>query len=130
MIELCAITRSGLGGRGLSPEPATNAKYRKECTRADAHLAVVGDRPVDSLFFDSPEVTLICRADLLTQYSSAAELARLYLQQGDDFVTRLRGTFAIVLYDYKSKALKAWTDHFGTERLLFAESSKGFAVST
>src|SRR5207245_110908 len=50
----------------------------------------------------------------------------------DSFVRELRGTFAIILYDKKSRVLKAWTDPFGAERLVFTDSySQGFiAVST
>jgi asparagine synthetase B (glutamine-hydrolysing) len=75
---------------------------------------------------------LICRADLLVSglTNVAAHLGGLYRELGDDFVRELRGTFAIILYDHKQRVLKAWTDHFGAERLVFRECDESLAVST
>jgi asparagine synthase (glutamine-hydrolysing) len=96
-------------------------------------MSIVGNEPVDSLFSDDPEVTLICRADLLLPErvpNIAAQLVRLYRESGDRFVASLRGTFAIILYDHIHRTLKAWTDHFGADRLVFAESGNSLIVST
>src|SRR5262249_26896495 len=80
-----------------------------------------------------PELTVICRGDLLGSGSAinvAAQLARMYRERGDRFVRALRGTFAIILYDNNSRTLKAWTDHFGVERLLYTEPGGSLAVAT
>src|SRR5262249_34330286 len=80
-----------------------------------------------------PGLTLACRADLLVNKSDtnvAEYVARQYREQGDSFVSRLRGTFAIILYDHENRILKAWTDHFGAERLVFAECGDSLAIST
>ena len=105
----------------------------KECHRRDLYVRIDGDEPVDSLFFDDPDFTLICRADLLGSepfINTAAHLGRLYREQGDRFVCGLRGAFAIILYDHNQGTLKAWLDHFGIERLVFAESDHSLVIST
>src|SRR5690349_2581593 len=96
-------------------------------------MSVKSDHFVDSLVFDDPGLTLICSADLLTPASVtnvAAHLGKLYREQGDGFVSSLRGTFAIIAYDHKLRTLKAWTDHFGAERLVFSEFDESLAIST
>jgi len=91
-------------------------------------MTVSGDEPIKRFVYDSPDFSIICRADLLTLDSvpdaeanshPAHYVAQLYERQGDSFVRDLRGTFAIILYDKKLRALKAWTDHFGAQRLVF-----------
>src|SRR5262245_33851886 len=117
MLHLCAIT-------GYAPDTAIwtrDRKHYKECRRRDVYMRIEGDRAVESFLFNDPELTLICRADLLGAPSSeppASCLARLYRERGDRFVNALRGTFAIILYDHSHRVLKAWTDHFGAERLV------------
>jgi asparagine synthase (glutamine-hydrolysing) len=129
MLDIYAIT-----GRATEvPVLMNRRKHQRECRRRGIYMRIEGDGPVESLFCDYPDLTLICRADLLASCSStnvAAYLVRLYREQGDLFVSGLRGTFAIVLYDHNHKTLKAWTDHFGAERLVFGEVDGSFAIST
>jgi asparagine synthase (glutamine-hydrolysing) len=130
MIELHAVhyfdTQTPAQGR------TSQLKYCKAWTRGGLAMRVEGDHLVDSFVFDSPELSLICRADLLNreQKTSAAQIAALYLRQGDDFAVTLRGTFAVILFDHRTRKLKAWTDHFGSERLVYTESPELTAVST
>src|SRR5262249_18389452 len=80
--------------------------HSKECHRRDLYMRIDGDEPVDSVFFDDPDFTLICRTDLLGSepfINTAAYLGRLYREQGDRFVGGLRGAFAIVLYDHNQR---------------------------
>src|SRR5712692_7410269 len=116
MTELCAVTYSDVRGSN----------------RCRMNMNITGGGPIESLSYDDPDISLICRADLLIDGECAAApmIARLYEQYGDSFVKNLRGTFAIILYDHKLKALKAWTDHFGAERLVFTNSPGFFAIST
>jgi len=102
-------------------------------------MSVWGDELVDQFAYDTPEISVICRTDLLIRDSrSYAEynvyparfLASLYEQKGDLFVRELSGTFAIILYDKKARVLKAWTDPFGSERLVFTNPQGFTAVAT
>lgn len=129
MHDLFAIT-------GRASETTVRLHGRKnyrECKRRNVYMRIDGDQTVDSLFYDDPELTLICRSDLLSSeryIDVAAYLAGLYRQQGDRFARELRGTFAIVLFDHRHQTLKAWIDHFGGERLVWAQFEGSLAVST
>src|SRR5687768_558310 len=130
MIELRVIDYRD---RAPAMEPGIKEyPYRKAWTRGKVSMLVGGTSPVDSCAFDNPELSLICRADLLATESSqpAAYLADLYTRQGDAFATALRGTFAIILYDHLTRTLKAWSDHFGAQRLVYTESSHAVGVAT
>lgn len=124
-----AAQRAGSLGRRLN--------YQKEFGRGIS-MTVLSDAPVDGCVYDSAEFSLICRADLLDDTTAPADraaspatrIARLYRRHGDSFVKQLRGTFAIILYDYNLRVLKAWTDHFGAARLVYTNSNGFFSVST
>src|SRR5215467_10670688 len=130
MPDLYAIT-------GRVSTPAVNRimrhKHSRQCRRTGLFISIGDDKPVDAMFFDDQELTLICSADLHA-FSCVGDiatcLAQLYRQQGDGFVCDLRGSFAILLYDHRSQTLKAWSDHFGVERMAFAEIGDSLAVST
>jgi asparagine synthase (glutamine-hydrolysing) len=130
MLDLCAIT-----GDLKIISPSNTRKHSKECRRSDVYMRVEGDVPVDSFLYADPDVTLICRADLLDPASQstmnvASHLCGLYREQGDGFVNTLSGTFAIILYDHRHRTLKAWTDHFGAERLVYGECDESLLVAT
>ncbi|MDD2797814.1 MAG: asparagine synthase (glutamine-hydrolyzing) [Bacteroidales bacterium] len=55
---------------------------------------------------------------------------RLYLKLGDEFVHHLRGMFSIVLYDAKSKRLKAWRDRLGMKPFYYAFVDDVFIFSS
>jgi asparagine synthase (glutamine-hydrolysing) len=102
-------------------------------------MSVSGDEPIESFVYDSPDFSIICRTDLLIRDSllgaeanshPARYVAQLYERQGDSYVRGLRGAFAIILYDKKLRVLKAWTDHFGAERLVFTNPRGFVAVAT
>ena len=129
MLEFCVVTRPSTEG----PNWGTPRPHHAECHRRNVSMRVEGDELVGSFLFDDPELTLVCRVDLLAQKpatSVAAHLAGLYRQYGDAFINRLRGTFAIVLYDHNQRTLKAWVDQFGAERLVFTESDGSLVIST
>src|SRR5262245_54672087 len=124
MLELCAIAGPAADARGRLqlevPGGVSRGQYH-ECRRRDVYLFIQGDQPLDQFWFEDPEITVICRADLLSSAPAvhvAAAVARMYREKGDRFVCELRGAFGIILYDHNSRTLKAWTDHFGVERLL------------
>ncbi len=126
MLDLYATT-----GRATEFGDASRPVFYKECRRPNVYMRIEGDLPVDSFFFDDPELTLVCRADLLaleTPSNLAAHLANLYRQKEDGFVRGLRGTFAIVLYDHNQRALKAWIDHFGAERFVYTETGGSLTI--
>ena len=148
MIELCAVSYSNVGAAirhqrdAARRQTATGKrpKYYKECGRGVSmgiSMMVSGDEPLEPFIYDSPEISVICRTDLLVRDSNggastapAQFLAQLYAREGDAFAQRLHGTFAVILYDHKSRLLKAWTDHFAAEKLVFTSANGFFAVAS
>jgi asparagine synthase (glutamine-hydrolysing) len=114
-------------------------KYVMSCKAGKAFMALQGNQPLAPCIFDGPTVTVICSADFVKADSRTSDLevsypalhiARMYERDGDPFVGSLRGSFAIILYDHVAGVLKAWTDHFGTQKLSFVESAGLFGVAT
>jgi asparagine synthase (glutamine-hydrolysing) len=143
MIELRAAVCSRPDNckfKGFSGDSGSNRRphYSRDYAYANVFLQVEGDDSrVELLGFSNAEVSVVCRTDLLQegqrnheQSDSAAYVASLYLQQGDDFIRSVRGSFAIILYDHRARALKAWTDHFGIQRLLYAQRPDGLSIAT
>jgi asparagine synthase (glutamine-hydrolysing) len=132
MIELTAVF--AFEGVHQPPQPHfREAKYQRQLKRGPVSLVIHGDEPVDSFVFDCPEFSMICRADLQqsqSDVSAAAHIANLYRLEGDAFAVRLRGSFAVVLHDYRTNTLKAWTDHFGVERLVYADFDNCVGIAT
>ena len=57
------------------------------------------------------------------EHGDPAVLARLYRDAGRDFVSRLCGAFALVLWDARQRTLLAATDPFGIHRLYYTQGS-------
>ncbi len=60
----------------------------------------------------------------------ARGLRRLHGQHGDDFVTRLRGAFAIALWTPGRRRLLLAADRFGFRRLYYAVTEDGIAFGS
>lgn len=58
-----------------------------------------------------------------------AILAELYRKEGASFLRRLRGSFAIALWDAKNRRLLLATDHFGTRPLYYWEGVNRLAFA-
>jgi len=140
MIELCAISYSDSRSVPVMNAPFhRNSRHHMSCRRGNTLLFLQGDQPLKPFYFEGPRTTVICCADLIKAdgvrsdidlSSPAQHIARLYEQEGDRFVVGLRGSFAIILYDHRLNVLKAWTDHFGTQKLVYAAVAEVFAVAT
>jgi asparagine synthase (glutamine-hydrolysing) len=84
---------------------------------------------------------LVCDTDLvngralmsefgLSNHTTAQLLAAMYQTLGRTFVDRLRGGFAIALWDVASRQLFAAVDPFGIKRLVVHESSSVIAIAS
>jgi asparagine synthase (glutamine-hydrolysing) len=148
MIELAALATRGPDSE-IEPVMAARIeaalsrrafKYRKTLQGRSFVLHLGSDFQIDHCYYQDPALSLICCADFVSGEAAsqqqllgrapAATVAALYKSHGDPFARRLRGTFAIILYDHGTNTLKAWTDHFGVRRLLFQEVSGCLWVST
>jgi len=62
--------------------------------------------------------------------SPALLLARLYQAEGPDFVRRLRGGFALAIWDPGRKQLLLAVDHFGVKRLYYTSNPERAAFAS
>jgi len=62
--------------------------------------------------------------------ATPAALAQLYRTEGPEFVTRLEGGFALVLWDPARRTLLAATDRFGIKRLYYAPGAVTAVAAT
>jgi len=82
------------------------------------------------------EVCVACDAELLglESCSAAESIAKLYLQHGTEFFRKLRGSFALAIWDIRSETLLIAVDRFavkplsyfaGEDELIFASYPRG-----
>lgn len=62
---------------------------------------------------------LVAEGVIFDTHSEIEVIIELYRKHGDDFVKKLRGMFAIVLYDHAKKRLVAARDSFGIKPLYY-----------
>jgi asparagine synthase (glutamine-hydrolysing) len=69
----------------------------------------------------------ILNSDHNSRIPECAEPAQLYRKHGFDFISRLKGSFAVAIWDEKSKTLILGTDRFGTRPLYYFRNSDHFS---
>lgn len=74
--------------------------------------------------YDDLKQELAGRGHEMRTRSDAELLARMYLEYGPDFVRRLNGMFAILIWDEHSKKMLAARDHLGIKPLYWHASPK------
>jgi asparagine synthase (glutamine-hydrolysing) len=97
----------------------------------------------DDQIFRNQRVLLACDADLLNESELArivrtsaerpgtgALIGALYERDGDEFVQKLRGGFAVVLWDLVERRLVAATDGFGIKRLAWYDDGKVLLIAS
>lgn len=92
--------------------------------------------PFDYLYLDE-EVLLLINGKLylneIEDNNSTALFHRmksLYKKNGEQFVKKLRGKFAFILYDRKQKKIVGARDHFGIKDLLYTEDKGTYFFAT
>jgi asparagine synthase (glutamine-hydrolysing) len=93
--------------------------------------------------FRNQRVLLVCDADLLNESELArtvgasmerpgtgALLGALYERYGDGFVQKLRGGFAVVLWDFLERRLVAAIDGFGIKRLAWHDDGRTLLIAS
>lgn len=68
--------------------------------------------------------------ELFISQSDSEVAFRLYLKLGDEFIHLLRGMFSIVVYDFKTKHLKAWRDRLGMKPFYYGFKDGIFVFSS
>lgn len=92
----------------------------------DIAIAVNGE------FYDYPETRqwLESRGHIFATTSDSELALHLYEEFGLDFVKKLRGEFALIIWDNTQQRLIAVRDYFGIKPLVYAQSEKGWCVAS
>lgn len=123
------LARSMAGGRPPAAEPTWTG-----C--GSFGVFVRGCGPVLS---ETPAVVLAAQADLLNlaeleditgQQGLPGVIGALYERDGIEMMRRLRGGFALALWDRASRQLLLASDQFGIRRLYYAVTPTGFAFAS
>ena len=134
------------GARGGGPAPAGVVRGMAGAVASGRDLLCPDGEPVG--FFKTgsgllertdevwvaADLDLVNRGELLKEAGLEAGrpglLSRLYVQEGPGFVRRLRGAFAVALWDRARQQLLLAADHFGMRRLHYSTSARGTAFSS
>jgi asparagine synthase (glutamine-hydrolysing) len=74
--------------------------------------------------------TELCQQDDCAETDAAEAIARLYLEDGISFLQKLRGAFALALWDHDKRVLLLAVDRFGIKRLCYAEGDLEIVFAT
>lgn len=123
-----------------SPEIMPDLKYRWAFQKGNVFVSIFGDQALDADIYQSDDLILICNTDLLgagdcrdftqTRKNPAKYLANRYAQHGNAFARDLHGWFGIILYDFRENSLKALSDHFGVQRLVYRFTSESLIIAS
>lgn len=120
-------------GGGIAQVLAESARHRSgrvvgPVVRGEAGVVVCAQNGRQTLY-DDERVIVACEAELYQTAelresapdaeSDAALVAALYLRFGRSFVERLRGRFAITIWDRREREMVAAVDAFGIGRLVY-----------
>jgi asparagine synthase (glutamine-hydrolysing) len=132
-----AVTRAVNAGLALSPQERASDE-----TFEGVGLAVQSRFETQQIYRNS-RVLLTCDAELLNEAElragldsgldlsgTAALLAALYARHGSGFVEKLRGGFAVILWDIVERRLFAAIDGFGIKRLAWYDDEHVMMIAT
>ena len=152
MSGICAVWhKNGTLDLGRTLEAVGDALPLLPTERASQELDAHAGVAVRARFTESqqtirtPRLLLACDAELINEYElrkevgehalggqrgPAALFATLYERHGADFVEKLRGGFAIVVWDLAERRLVAAIDGFGIKRLVWYQDNEVTIVAS
>lgn len=137
-----AMMTRGPDGEGLwiSPNAEIGLAHRR---LAIQDLTENGAQPMESVdgsvvvvfngeIYNQPELRKLCesRGAVYKSASDTETLLHLYLQEGDQFVRRLRGMFAFAIWDKRNRRLVLARDPFGIKPLYYSSENGQFRFAS
>jgi len=112
--------QAGLGMRRLAIIDVNSG--RQPVYNEDRTVAVVFNGEIYN--YKDLREALLKRGHLLTTHSDTECIAHLYEDFGEDYVTHLRGMFAIAIWDVRQKKLLLARDRFGIKPLYYWQDGR------
>ncbi|MCK4939713.1 MAG: asparagine synthase (glutamine-hydrolyzing) [Rhodospirillaceae bacterium] len=129
--------------------PDGSGRYRSGvCAMVHTRLAIVdletGDQPFVNTDNDGKEVALVANGEIYNNPELRSHMTDtvfktksdcepplfLYMEHGADFTQKLRGMYAIAIWDEVNDRLVLARDAFGIKPLYYAETEKGFVFAS
>ncbi len=107
---------------GLSTMGSTHCSVFSNTSR----ISVVGDADL----YPTPSVGHLDSSSRRQTDSVGDLIAGLYMEEGPSFLQRLRGGFALAIWDQEARALMLAVDRFGLKRLSYADTRVGIVFAT
>ncbi len=123
------VARALAGSRSDAGQPAWISSGPFGLVVAGAGPAPA-DHPTAILAADADLLNLTELQDLTGQGELTGIIAGLYEREGAEAVRRLRGGFALALWDRASRQLLLAVDHFGIRRLHYTVTPEGLAFAS
>lgn len=135
-----ALGHRGPDGRG--------AYLRGSVGMVQTRLAIIdletGDQPLFLKDGDGADLALVANGEIYNYIELRAKLGEqrfetksdcetplhLYLRHGADYVSKLRGMYAIAIHDATKRRLAISRDPFGIKPLYYVENTQGFAFAS
>ena len=124
-------------GHGIHPGVALGMRRLSIIDVAGSHQPVsTEDEQVTAVFngelFNFPELReeLLGKGHKLATHGDSETIVHLYEEYGPDFVRRLRGMFAIALWDKARRRLVLARDRMGVKPLYYASTPDGLAFAS
>ena len=124
-------------GHGIHPGVALGMRRLSIIDVAGSHQPVsTEDEQVTAVFngelFNFPELReeLIAKGHKLATHGDSETIVHFYEEYGPDFVRRLRGMFAIALWDKPRRRLVLARDRMGVKPLYYASTPDGLAFAS
>lgn len=118
--------RAGLGMRRLSIIDLAHGQQPMMNEDSSLHLVFNGE------IYNYRELRgeLIARGHVFQTESDTETIIHAYEEYGDDFLSRLRGMFAVALWDERREQLTLAVDRFGIKPLYYAADERGIVFGS
>ena len=105
-------------------------------TRILKHVGLSSTSSANASLWSSDDLVVACESDLYnsgaaaTNGSTAKFIGGLYREHGPSFLEKLRGAFALAIWDERCRSLMLAVDRFGIKRLSYAHNRSGLLFAT
>jgi asparagine synthase (glutamine-hydrolysing) len=136
-MAICGIATNGAPVKAYELEAMQTCLTRRSSTcdyRALPHIGMSSGASPSCKFWSSASVMVAGDVELCGRdhgkENAVETIAHLYLTDGPSSVNKLRGAFALAIWDYNTRTLMLAVDRFGIKRLCYAQRNAEIIFAT